>query len=70
MVPQYCAKFLDGCGSPLVNASVTFNINGVFSKKQTDDNGMARLNINLFPGEYIFNCNHLNGEEKQILLKY
>ena len=28
---QYCAKFLDGCGSPLVNASVTFNINGVFS---------------------------------------
>ena len=38
---QYCAKFLDGCGSPLVNASVIFNINGVFYKKQTDDNGMA-----------------------------
>ena len=42
---QYCAKFLDGCGSPLVNASVTFNINGVLYKKQTDDNGMAKLNI-------------------------
>ena len=66
---QYCAKFLDGCGSPLVNASVTFNINGVFYKKQTDDNGMARLNINLFPGEYILTAIHLNGEEKANLIK-
>ena len=66
---QYCAKFLDGCGSPLVNASVTFNINGVFYKKQTDDNGMARLNINLFPGEYILTAIHLNGEEKANIIK-
>ena len=35
-----------------------------FYKKQTDDNGMARLNINLFPGEYILTAIHLNGEEK------
>ena len=66
---QYCAKFLDGCGSPLVNASVTFNINGVFYKKQTDDNGMAKLNINLFPGEYILTAIHLNGEEKANIIK-
>ena len=66
---QYCAKFLDGCGSPLVNASVTFNINGVFYKKQTDDNGMVRLNINLFPGEYILTAIHLNGEEKANIIK-
>lgn len=66
---QYCAKFLDGCGSPLVNASVVFNINGVFYKKQTDDNGMAKLNINLFPGEYILTAIHLNGEEKANIIK-
>ena len=66
---QYYAKFLDGCGSPLVNASVIFNINGVFYKKQTDDNGMARLNINLFPGEYILTAIHLNGEEKANIIK-
>ena len=66
---QYCAKFLDGCGSPLVSASVIFNINGVFYKKQTDDNGMARLNINLFPGEYILTAIHLNGEEKANIIK-
>ena len=66
---QYCAKFLDGCGSPLVNASVIFNINGVLYKKQTDDNGMARLNINLFPGEYILTAIHLNGEEKANIIK-
>lgn len=66
---QYCAKFLDGCGSPLVNASVIFNINGVFYKKQTDDNGMTRLNINLFPGEYILTAIHLNGEEKANIIK-
>ena len=66
---QYCAKFLDGCGSPLVNASVIFNINGVFYKKQTDDNGMVRLNINLFPGEYILTAIHLNGEEKANIIK-
>ena len=66
---QYCAKFLDGCGSPLVNASVIFNINGVFYKKQTDDNGMARLNIDLFSGEYILTAIHLNGEEKANIIK-
>ena len=66
---QYCAKFLDGCDSPLVNASVIFNINGVFYKKQTDDNGMARLNIDLFPGEYILTAIHLNGEEKANIIK-
>ena len=58
---QYYAKFLDGCGSPLVNASVTFNINGVLYKKQTDYEGIARLNINLFPGKYILTAMHPDG---------
>ena len=32
---------------------VTFNINGVFYTRITDENGYVRLNINIEPGEYI-----------------
>ena len=47
------ATVLDGEGNPLANASVTFNINGVFYTRTTDSNGIARLNIRLMAGEYI-----------------
>ena len=47
------AKLVDGTGKALANAAITFNINGVFYNRYTDSNGIARLNINLMPGEYI-----------------
>ena len=58
---QYYAKFLDGSGNPLVNGNVTFNINGVFYKKQTNASGIAKLNIALLPNEYILTAIHPNG---------
>ncbi|MBR6024764.1 MAG: right-handed parallel beta-helix repeat-containing protein [Methanobrevibacter sp.] len=50
---QFTAKVVDGQGKALANAKVTFNINGVFYHKTTDENGTAKLNINLMAGEYI-----------------
>ena len=48
----------DGQGNPLANAGVTFNINGVFYNRTTDENGVARLNINLMSGEYIITSSY------------
>ena len=39
-------------GSLAVNKEVTFNINGVFYHKKTDENGVASLGIALRPGNY------------------
>ena len=50
---KFTAKTLDDQGNPLANQNVTFNIHGVFYHKTTNDNGVAELNINLIPGEYI-----------------
>ena len=50
---QYYATFVDGSGDVLDNRDVTFNINGVFYTRQTNQNGVARLNINLNSGNYI-----------------
>ena len=50
---QYYATFYDGSGEVLDNQNVTFNINGVFYTRQTNQNGVARLNINLNSGNYI-----------------
>lgn len=45
---------LDGYGNPIHDgAKVTFNINGVFYDRYTSEGGVACLNINLNPGEYI-----------------
>lgn len=60
---QFRATFLDGQGNPLANTTVSFNINGVFYNRTTNDNGTAQLNINLEPGEYIItSTNPINGE--------
>ena len=60
---QYYARFLAGDGNPLVNTNVTYNINGVFYQRPTDENGISRLNINLDPGEYILTAiNPVNGD--------
>lgn len=47
------AKVVDGQGNPLANQNVTFNVNGVFYNKVTNDEGIASLNIKLMKGEYI-----------------
>ena len=50
---EFYAKFVKGNGEALANRNVTFNINGVFYTRETDSNGIAKLNINLRPGNYI-----------------
>ena len=47
------ATLVDGQGKAYANQQVEFNINGVFYKRTTDNNGVARLNINLPVGKYI-----------------
>ena len=37
----------------LKDQTVTFNINGVMYERKTNENGTAKLNINLAPGEYV-----------------
>ena len=49
---QYYLTVLDGQGNPLANADVTFNINGVMYTRSTNENGTAKLNINLNSGKY------------------
>lgn len=62
---QFYATFLKGNGSYLVNTNVTFNVNGVFYTRKTNNSGVAKLNINLIPGNYILTVyNPYNGEEK------
>ena len=58
---QFYAKFVDGAGNPLVNTKVKFNINGVLYTSETNGEGVAKLNINLNPGEYILTSIHPNG---------
>ena len=61
---QFHTQILDGEGNPIENVTVTYNINGVFYNRTTDENGIATLNINLNPGKYIITINNtLNGEE-------
>ena len=50
---QFYATFVDSMGNPLNKTVVSFNINGVFYNRTTDENGVAKLNINLNPGKYI-----------------
>lgn len=62
---QFFATLLGTDGKPLSNIDVTFNINGVFYTRQTNENGVARLNINLRPDVYILTAiNSVTGENK------
>lgn len=49
---QYQVKVVDGKGNPLANTEVVFNINGVFYKRTSNDEGIVTLSINLNPGTY------------------
>ena len=60
---QYYAGFADTQGNSLKNTDITFNINGVFYERKTNENGIAKLNINLNPGKYILTAiNPVNNE--------
>ena len=60
---QYYAIFVDGQGNLLVNKTVRFNINGRFYEPDTNESGMAKLNINLNPGKYVLTAfNPVNNE--------
>ena len=55
---QFVAKLVDGQGKAFAGQKVQFNINGVMYYRTTDDNGQARLNINLQLGEYIITSSY------------
>ncbi len=56
---QYSVKVIGDDGKPVgVNETVTFNINGVFYKRMTNSEGIAKLNINLNPGEYVITAEY------------
>ena len=50
---DFTAQTLDGQGKPLANQNVSFNVNGVFYHKVTNEDGIASLKIRLMSGEYI-----------------
>ena len=54
----YQVKLVDGEGNPVSGAEIALNINGVIYYKTTDDDGIAKLTINLNPGEYIISCQY------------
>jgi len=56
---QYYIRLLGDDGNPVgAGESVTFNINGVFYNRQTNASGIAKLNINLGPGDYIITAQY------------
>ena len=50
---QFYVGLIDDAGNPVAGVNITMNINGVFYNRTTNENGTAKLNINLMPGEYI-----------------
>ena len=56
---QYTIRLLDDEGNPVgANETVVFNINGVFYTRYTNASGVAKLNINLAPGDYILTAEY------------
>ncbi|MDL2270875.1 hypothetical protein LJC03_03595 [Methanobrevibacter sp. OttesenSCG-928-I08] len=50
---QFEVELVDKQGKLLSNVTITFYVNGVMYNKTTNNTGIARLNINLYPGNYI-----------------
>lgn len=50
---QFVANLVDCTGLPDSDESITFNIQGVVYPRTTDNNGQAKLNINLQPSTYL-----------------
>ncbi len=67
---QYYASFKDTSGNLLKYHAVNFNINGVFYTRNTNENGVAKLNINLNKGTYIITAiNPINGDQHSNIIK-
>ena len=67
---QYYATFRDSNGNLLKNTDVNFNINGVFYTRKTNDQGVAKMNINLNPDEYIITAiNPVSTEQSGNVIK-
>ncbi|MBR6025076.1 MAG: adhesin [Methanobrevibacter sp.] len=50
---KYSVTLYNDDGTLAKNKAITFNINGVFYKRTSDENGTASLTINLRPGDYV-----------------
>ncbi|WP_407432923.1 lectin like domain-containing protein [Methanobrevibacter sp.] len=50
---QFFISLINGEGKSVSGVNITMNINGVFYNRTTNENGTAKLNINLEPGKYI-----------------
>ena len=61
---QYNVIVYDNSGNLLRNTLVKFNINGKFYNRITNDNGVATLNINLPPEDYIITAKNLVSTEE------
>ena len=56
---QYTVKVLNDIGNAVgAGVTVRFNINGVFYERTTNESGIAKLNINLQPGDYIITAEY------------
>ena len=56
---QYTVKLIGDDGNPVgAGENATFNINGRFYTRTTDENGVAQLNINLPPSDYIVTADY------------
>ena len=56
---QYSVKILGDDGNPVgAGVAVSFNINGVFYTRYTNESGYAKLNINLEPGSYVITAEY------------
>ena len=56
--------------TPLPNKELVFTINGVPYTRDTDDAGIARLNINLIPGSYSCSIGYRGDSEHEYALEY
>ncbi len=54
---KFEAKLMDGQVKAFANQIITFNINGVFYDRTTDNEDITRLNINLMAGKYNYYFN-------------
>jgi len=56
---QYSVKLLSDDGKAVgAGEKVIFNVNGIFYTRQTDESGIATLNINLPPSNYIITADY------------